>query len=387
MNKFDFLDEKLEQLGKKHQLRELNCIESVSDTLIRFDEGESDKVLFCGNDYLGVAGDLRVKEAVCAAGGEYGFGASSSRLICGTLRPHLDVEKAFADFLGSESALLFNSGWMANEAVLNTLAEKGDIVLMDRHDHASIIDAAKGCGATFRTYRRDDLSRLEKYLSDKSYNRKYIVTESIFSMDGNRADLEKLVELKNAYGAILIVDEAHGVGCFGDNGAGLIEELALAGEVDIIIAPLGKAVGASGAIVASQKNVVDYLVNKARAFIYTTAPSPVSCAAILAGLEIIKTEPERRRKLAENAEYLRDKLAAAGFDIAGSTTHIVPVIIGESEKTLKVSSDLFERGYFACAIRPPTVARGSGRLRISIQSSHSVEQIDGLVETLKAALR
>jgi 8-amino-7-oxononanoate synthase len=387
MDKFDFLDEKLSDLREKHLLRKLNCIESVSDGMIRFQGCDTDKVLFCSNDYLNIACDDRVKAAVCAAAEKYGYGASSSRLICGSFQQHEEVEAAFADFFGTAAALLFNSGWMANEAVLNTLPEKGDIVLIDRQDHASIIDAAKNSDAKFRTYRRDDLSRLEKYLASATYNRKYIVTESVFSMDGDRADLEKLIELKNAYGAILIVDEAHGVGCFGHNGAGLIEEMGLSGQVDIIVAPLGKAVAACGAIVAAQKNVIDYLINKARAFIYTTAPSPVNCAAILAGLEIIKSEPDRRKKLAENARYLRTELSKAGFDTGESTSHIVPVIIGDSENTLAISAKLFNRGYFVCAIRPPTVAIGRGRLRISVQCKHTTQQIDGLVDTLKVVSR
>lgn len=387
MDKFNFLVEKLNNLRKKHLLRRVNCIKSISDGVIRFQGSDSDKVLFCSNDYLNIAADDRVKAAVCAAAEKYGYGASSSRLICGTLGPHLDVENAFTDFFGTAGALLFNSGWLANEAVLNTLPEKGDVVLIDRHDHASIIDAAKSSDAKFRTYRRGDLSKLEKYLSDASYNRKYIVTESVFSMDGDRADLEKLVELKNTYGAILIVDEAHAVGCFGDSGSGLIEELGLSGEVDIVVAPLGKAVGACGAIVAAQQNVIDYLVNKARAFIYTTAPSPVNCAAILAGLEIIKTQPHRRKKLAENADYLRSELCKAGFDTGPSSTHIIPVIIGDAEKTLAISAELFERGYFACAIRPPTVPGDSSRLRISMQCEHTTEQIDGLVGAIKGAIQ
>ncbi|MBW8016562.1 MAG: 8-amino-7-oxononanoate synthase [Planctomycetes bacterium] len=386
MDKFDFLDERLTDLREKHLFRGLNTIESADDGLVRFMGCDSPKVLFCSNDYLDIAADKRVKEAVCQAVGKYGYGASSSRLICGTHKLHLGVEEAFAGLLACESALLFNSGWTANEAVLKTLPQKGDLVLLDRYDHASIIDAAKSSEAKFHTFRRDDLSRLERFLSNEAYNRKYIVTESVFSMDGDRADLQKLVELKNAYGAILIVDEAHAVGCFGPNGAGLIEELGLSAQVDIIIAPLGKAFGAGGAIVAAQKNVIDYLINKARPFIYTTAPPPVNCAAIMAALDIIKTEPARRKKLAENAQYLRAELTKAGFDTGPSSTHIVPVIIGDAERTMRVSTELFEMGYFACAIRPPTVANDSSRLRISLQCSHTAEQIDGLVNALRVVL-
>jgi len=386
MDKFDFLNKKLGDLRKKHLLRDLRSIDSAGDGLVRFSDCDSSKVLFCSNDYLNISADKRVKQAVSNAAARYGYGSGSSRLICGTQKLHTAVERAFAALLAHDSALLFNSGWTANQAVLSTLPEKNDIVLMDRCDHASIIDAARASDADFRTYRTDDLSRLEKYLSDERFTRKYIVTESVFSMDGNIADLERLVELKNAYGAILIVDEAHGIGCFGANGGGLAEELGLCRQIDIIVAPLGKAFGASGAIVAAPKNVTDYLINKARPFIYTTAPPPVNCAAILAALDIVKTEPARRKKLADNARHLRDELTKAGLDTGPGSTHIVPVIIGDAEKTLKISAALFDIGYFASAIRPPTVPGDSSRLRISVRCDHTTEQIDGLVKALKTAV-
>ena len=385
MDKFDFLDEKLAELSGKHLLRKLNCLEATSSGTVKFEEPDSEKILFCSNDYLNISRDSRVTEAVCHAVGKYGYGGCSSRLICGTQKPHRDVEDAFAALLGTESALLFNSGWTANEAVLRAIPENGDLILIDRHDHASIIDAVKSSGAKFRTYRREDISRLEKYLSDEKCRRKFIVTESVFSMDGDCADLKKLVDLKNKYGAILIVDQAHAIGCFGANGAGLADELGLLGQIDILVAPLGKAFAASGAIVASARTVIDYLVNKARPFIYTTAPPPVNCAAILAALEVVQTEPQRRTKLAENTRYLREKLIAAGFDTGKSSTQIVPVIFGDAEETVRVSGELFEAGFYVSAIRPPTVPNNSSRLRISLQCNHTTEQIDGLVDATIAA--
>jgi 8-amino-7-oxononanoate synthase len=286
----------------------------------------------------------------------------------------------------AEAALLFPSGWTANEAVLKTIPQKGDIVLLDKFDHASIIDATRAGEAEFRTYRADNPGRLEKLLADKKYNRRFIVTESVFSMDGNAADLKKLVELKKAYDAILIVDEAHALGCKGQRGAGLAEEIGVLNEVDIVVAPLGKAIAATGAIVASKKTVIDYLINKARAFVYTTAPAPANCAAILAALEIVKTEPDRRRKLAANAEYLCDRLNKLGLNTGHSTTHIIPVIIGSSKDTLTISKELYDMGFFIVAIRPPTVPAGSARLRISLQSQHTKEQLDSLCDVLKEVI-
>jgi 7-keto-8-aminopelargonate synthetase-like enzyme len=201
-------------------------------------------------------------------------------------------------------------------------------------------------------------------------------------MDGSCADLEKLVELKNKYDAILIVDEAHAIGCMGKTGAGLTEQLNLTDDIEVTVAPLGKAVGATGAVIASKKPVIDYLINKARPFIYTTAPSPANCAAILAAMKIINAEPQRRIDLAANADYLRSQLNNAGFDTAASQTHIIPVIIGDSKKTVRISAELFAKGFYAAAIRPPTVENGTSRLRLSLQSSHTKAQIDAFVNAL-----
>ena len=382
MDKFAFYQNQLNELENTDLFRRLRCIESAQGPVVRFEGDPAEKVLFCSNNYLNLAEDKRLAAAVTAAVKQYGYGAAASRLISGTMRPHVEVEAAFAELFSTEAALLFPSGWTANEAVLKTIPQKGDIVLLDKFDHASIIDATRAGEAEFRTYRPDKLDRLENFLADKKYNRKFVVTESIFSMDGNVADLARLVDLKNTYDAILIVDEAHALGCLGKTGAGLAQELGLLSEVDIIVAPLAKAIAATGGIVATKKTVIDYLINKARAFIYTTAPSPVNCAAILAAVEIVKTQRPRRDKLAANAEYLRAGLGKLGLDTGKSTTHIIPVIIGNSKDTLAVSKELYDRGFFIAAIRPPTVPADSARLRISVQSNHTTEQLDALVDTL-----
>jgi 8-amino-7-oxononanoate synthase len=385
MSKFEFLSQELDALDAAGLLRRLGQVDSAQGPVVSF-AGGGRKVLFCSNNYLGLANDESVKIAVIKAVEKYGYGSAASRLISGTMRAHVELEEAFAEFFGKEATLMFPSGWSANQAVLTTLPTKGDLVLIDKLDHASIIDGAVQSDAEFHTFRGDNFQRVEKYLADDKYRRKYIVTESVFSMDGICADLKRLVELKNKYGAILIVDEAHSIGCMGKTGAGLAEELGLLDEVDIMIAPLGKAFAANGAIVASKKPVVDYLINKARGFIYTTAPTPVNCAAVMAGLNIIKNQPQRREKLKENADYLGSKLQQAGMDTLSSTTHIIPVMIGDSSKAMEISEQLFERGYFVAAIRPPTVAKGTARLRISLQYGHTKEQIDGLVEAIVSAV-
>jgi 7-keto-8-aminopelargonate synthetase-like enzyme len=250
-------------------------------------------------------------------------------------------------------------------------------------DHASIIDAVRTSEAQFHTYRRDNLGRLEKYLADPQYRTKYLVTESVFSMDGDTADLQALVELKNKYHAVLIVDEAHAVGCVGKTGAGLAEEMGVLEQVDIVAAPLGKGPACGGAIIAANRIVIDYLVNKARPFIFTTAPSPVSAQAAIAALAMIQNEPQRRLRLKQNADALRQELRTMGFDTGQSTTHIIPVILGSAQRAVSTAATLFAKGYFAAAIRPPTVPAGTERLRVSVQCDHTLSQIQGFCEALR----
>lgn len=382
MNDFNDLNEELNRLRAEHLFRHCRCIDSAQGPTVRLEDG-TEKVLFCSNNYLNLASDPRVVEAACRAGREFGFGAAAARLVCGTMTPHVELERTMADWLGKDAALYLSSGWSANQALLSTLPQKGDLVLIDRFDHASIIDAVRGGQAEFRTYRRDQMDRLERFLAEWGFGRKFIVTESIFSMDGDTADLKALLHLKKRYGAILVVDEAHALGCLGDSGAGLAEAQGVLNEVDIIVAPLGKAVGASGGVIAASQVVIDYLVNKSRPFIYTTAPSPMAAAGAIQAVDIIRTEPQRRQRLNATANAMRHRLGAMGLDIGGSTTHIIPVILGESQKAMAISAALYEAGFYVAAIRPPTVPPHTARLRISVQYGHTQAHCDGLCKALK----
>lgn len=386
ISNFESISDELDRLKTEHLIRRCDCVESAQGPRVRLADC-TEKVLFCSNNYLNLAGDNRVIEAAVEAMRAYGFGAAAARLVSGTMRPHIELEEKMARFLRKEAALYLPSGWTANQALLTALPQKGDLVLIDRFDHASIIDAVRAGQAEFRTYRRDRPERLERMLAEGGYKHAFIVTESVFSMDGDTADIKTLVALKRRYGAILIVDEAHALGCIGPRGAGLCEEMGVLDEVDIIVAPLGKAGAAKGGIIAGPRVVIDYLVNRARPFIYTTACPPAIAAGAAKAISIIEAEPERRRRLNDAAALLRARLTAIGLDIGQSTTHIVPVVLGEAEKAMAVSKSLYEAGYYVVAIRPPTVPPRTARLRISVQADHAQAQITGLCEALKAILK
>ncbi|MGB8227003.1 MAG: 8-amino-7-oxononanoate synthase [Sedimentisphaerales bacterium] len=385
MSSFDFIKEQLNRLRQDNLLRKLLSIDSAAGPVIRV--GNAEKVLFCSNNYLNLANNPLISAAAKEAMDKFGLGSAASRLISGTIKPHIELEEKLAQMFGKQAALVFPTGYMTNLAVLQTIPQKGDLLLLDKLDHASIIDAAKGSEAQFRTYHRTQFDKIENFLSSDKYNRKFIVTETIFSMDGDFAELKKLVELKKKYNAYLIVDEAHAFGCMGETGAGLAEELGLLNEIDIVIATLSKAAGCMGGFVAADKCVIDYLINTARPFIYTTAPLPANSAAALCAIEIIKNAGDRRKRLKENADYLQEKLKKLGLDTGQSSSHIIPVIIGDNKKTLEISNKLFEKGFLVVAIRPPTVAPGTARLRISVQCDHTKEQIDSLCKTLDVVIR
>ncbi len=380
MSDFDFLKNELRKLEQKDLLRKPICIDSAAGPVIRI--ANADKTLFCSNNYLNLANNPQIIAAARGTMEKFGYGSAASRLISGTTGPHIELEKKLAELFGKQAALVFPTGYMTNLAVLQTIPQKGDLILLDKLDHASIIDAAKGSQAEFRTYQRTQFGKIEKFLAADKYNRKFIVTESVFSMDGDFADLKKLVELKKKYNAYLIIDEAHAFGCMGARGAGLAEELGLLNEIDIVIATLSKSAGCMGGFVASDKCVIDYLINKARPFIYTTAPLPSNSAAALCAVEIIKNAKDKRVKLKQNADYLRGKLKSLGLDTGTSSSHIIPVIIGDNKRTLGISKQLFEKGFLVVAIRPPTVAPGTARLRISVQCDHKKEQINSLCKAI-----
>jgi len=340
------------------------------------------------NDYLGLAQDPRIIQAAQAAAGEWGAGAGASRLVVGHLKLHEAVETRLAAFKGTEAAVIFPTGYMANVGTIAALVGPGDVIFSDRLNHASIYDGIKLSGAALQRFPHRDLNRLEQLLQQNgTAKRRLIVTDSIFSVDGDIAPLADLVTLKTRYGAWLMIDEAHATGVLGAKGAGLAEALGLTRQVDIHMGTFSKALGSQGGYVAGDHRLVDYLHNRARPFIYSTALAPPVLGAIDEALKIVVQEPERRFYLAREAEAFRQDLLAAGLDLLGSETQIIPVLVGENDRTLEFAAALKDQGLMAVALRPPTVPPGAARVRFSLSAGHSPEDLLQARETIVALAR
>jgi 8-amino-7-oxononanoate synthase len=357
---------------------------------------------FSSNDYLGLAGSHELTEAMQRAlsppssnsnsnsseGADAndvgcGTGAGASRLIVGTHALHAALERALADFEGTESALLFNSGYCANVGTLSTLVGEGDAIFSDALNHASLVDGARLSKARVHIYQHASVSDLERLLQGaRGFRRKLIVTDSVFSMDGDLAPLRALVELAERYDAALLVDEAHATGLFGERGSGLCEQLGLDDRVDVRIGTLSKAAGSFGAFAAGSKALCALLYQRARALVFTTALPPPVCAVSLRAIEILRNDRERRARLWQNVEHLAKGLRALDID-AEARSPIFPVVMGSPERALEASAQLRERGVLVKAIRPPTVPEGTSRLRFSLSASHTIEQIDRALEALR----
>ncbi len=338
------------------------------------------------NDYLGLAQDPRLIAAAGDAAARWGTGAGASRLVVGHLRLHEDVETELAGFKEAEAAVLFSTGYMANLGVITALLGQGDVIFSDRLNHASIMDGIKLSGATLHRFPHRDMNQLEKILQQTpGRKRRLIITDSVFSVDGDLAPLWELVALKERYGAWLMIDEAHATGVLGPGGAGLAQALGLAAGVDVHMGTFSKALGSLGGYVAGERRLIEYLHNKARSFIYTTAMPPPVLGAIQAALKIVREEPERRLRLLQESEKFRRGLQDAGFDTLGSETQIVPVLVGKNEPTLKFAAALRARGLMAVALRPPTVPPGRARVRFSLSAAHSPADLAQALKTIVAS--
>ncbi|MFH1678100.1 MAG: 8-amino-7-oxononanoate synthase [Candidatus Omnitrophota bacterium] len=354
---------------------------------------EGGKIFFCGrqyfdfssNDYLGLAQHPALKEASRRAAEKFGTGASASRLLSGDLEIHHELEEKVACFKGKEAALIFNSGYQANLGIISALYKKGDVVFSDRLNHASIIDGIRLSGAKLFRFPHNGTGYLESLLKKQrgNFNEALIITETIFSMDGDEAALKELADLKEKYNCRIMVDEAHATGIFGENGSGMVEEKGLTDRTDLIMGTFSKALGSFGAYIACSKQIKEYLVNACRSFIYSTSLPASVIAANLASLEVIKNEPARRNKLLDNARYFRGNLKRNkfGFTLRGSS-QIVPVIIGGIARTIKLSQGLQNKGYWVLPIRPPTVPAGEARLRFSLTYFHTTDILERLINDI-----
>jgi len=341
---------------------------------------------FCSNDYLGLANDTRVKNALIEGVTQYGVGSGAAHLITGHFEPHHELELALAKHTGRSRVLLFSTGYMANLGVVDALSSRGDLVLEDKLNHASLIDGALYSRATLQRYKHVDMHDLEKRLNAANGKGVLIATDAVFSMDGDIAPLKKLNALANAYGARVLVDDAHGIGVLGENGAGVCDQLfdnEKAEDKPVIMGTLGKAFGTFGAFVAANDELIEWLIQRAKTYVFTTALPPAMAAAALASLRIIQTEPQRRVHLHALIEHFRQRAKEMGLALMASQTPIQPIVVGEEKKALDWSEQLRKQGVLVKAIRPPTVPEGTSRLRITLSAAHSIDDVEKLLSELE----
>jgi len=340
---------------------------------------------FSGNNYLGLAGHPDVVRAAMEATGRYGAGSTASRLIAGNTELHTELEAFLSAWKGTEAAVVFGSGYQANVGILSALADRGDLIISDQYNHASIIDGCRLSRAKVLVYPHLDVDRLEHFLKLDGFRRKLVVTESVFSMDGDRAPLKQIDDLCKRWGAILMVDEAHATGVLGPDGQGLAVEVGVAPEIQM--GTLGKAVGSAGAYAAGSRDLVELLINKARSLIYTTAGPPGVIGASLAAMKIVVSlEGQQRRKRLRETARLFQELLRRELGFSGDSSHIVPIVIGDSPRTMEMSAACLESGVFAHGIRYPTVPEGTARLRFTLMSDHTADDINRAVTVLAASM-
>jgi glycine C-acetyltransferase/8-amino-7-oxononanoate synthase len=379
-----FLTEELKELEQSGLYRRLRTITSNQESHVTI--GGKDYISFSSNNYLGLASHPKVKESAINAIKFYGCGAGASRLIVGTMELHTKLEERIAQFENKPAAILFCTGYVANVGVITSIVRPGDAVIIDHLNHASIVDAARLSGAKLLVYPHKDMKKLENILKRyKEYARRLIVTDTVFSMDGDFAPLSEIVRLAKKYDAMTMVDEAHATGVIGETGRGVCEYYGVSKDIDIIMGTLSKAVGSLGGFVVGSGELISYLHNKARSFIYTTALPPAVCAASMAAFDIIEGEPELRHKFWERVAIVRDGLLGLGYNLVSTDSHIMPILIGSEKTAMEMSRYLYENGVLVPGIRYPTVEKGNARLRITVMVTHTRKDITKLLSVLEEA--
>jgi 8-amino-7-oxononanoate synthase len=379
------LAQRLEELESSGLRRRLRLVDGPQAPTVLLD-GQP-VLLLCSNNYLGLADHPRLRRAAADAALSLGTSAGASRLLSGSMSIHFELEQRLAAFKGTEAALLFGSGYLANTGTIAALARQGEVVCSDELNHASIIDGCRLAGAETFVYRHADAEHLEWGLRRAAGRASLIVTDGVFSMDGDVAPLSELSDLARRHRCRLMVDEAHATGCLGPGGRGSVAAAGLTDEVDVIVGTLGKALGGYGAYVCGSAELVDFLVNSARPFIFSTAPPPPAVAASSAALELLQERPKRVEKLRANAAALRSGLLEQGLEPAGSETQIVPLVIGEADDAMALCERLLEDGLFAQAIRPPTVSPGTCRLRLTVMATHAIADLRRAARSIGTAAR
>ena len=387
------IEERLAELERLGLHRRLRLVSGPQGPRVLLDG--KPVLLLCSNNYLGLADHPRVREAAADAAMRWGVGAGASRLVSGTMTIHRRLEERLAAWEGSEACLLFGSGYLANIGTIGALAGAGDTVFSDELNHASIVDGCRLSRAEVVVYRHLDAEHLawslRRHGGDGRHGsdgrRRLIVTDSVFSMDGDVAPLLEIVELAKEYGARVMVDEAHATGALGPGGRGAIAQAGLDGEVDVVVGTLGKALGSYGAYVCADEEMVHYLINSARSLIFSTAPGPPAVAGALAALELLQERPHRVERLRSAARTLRRSLALEGFPVAEREMQIVPLLVGDEHAAMSLCKAALERGVFAQAIRPPTVPAGTSRLRLAAMATHTAEELKLAARVLGEAAR
>jgi 8-amino-7-oxononanoate synthase len=396
----DALGQELVRLREANLYRELRTLDSAQGPLVNIGGGRL--LNFSSNDYLGLATSPELREAAAKAAERYGTGSGASRLICGSLPPHRELEEALAQFKGAEAALSFSSGYATALGTIAALAGRHDVIVIDKLVHASIVDAARLSGAKLRVYPHNDLGRLEEILKQESRRRDsggtdqfgttrpkrtLLITESVFSMEGDLTPLREIVEIKNRYGAWLMLDEAHATGLFGESRSGLAEAFDLREQIEIQMGTLGKALGSSGGFICGSKTLVEFLINRARSFIFSTAPAPPLAATATAAARFVQSHAgeERRVALWARVDQLKNRLTGGPWQLPVVQAPIIPLILGTEERALTVAQSLKEQGVLVPAIRYPTVARGQARLRITVSAAHSPKDVESLASALRSS--
>ena len=385
----DFIDDELRRLAEAGLERRLVAVTTRQGRTVEV-AGRT-LLSFCSNDYLGLAGDPRLAKAAAEALERYGLGSAASRLVSGNMTLHETLEARLAEFKGTEAAILFCTGYAANLGTIPALVGRGDLVVSDRLNHASIIDGCRLSGATLRVYAHCEVEGLERILKRGSrFRRRLVVTDTVFSMDGDVAPLAEIVEVAARHDAMVMVDEAHATGVLGETGRGAAEALGVSDRIDIQMGTLSKGLGALGGYVAGSARLIEFLRQRARSFIYSTAPPVAVCAAVLAALDVVEADPGRRRRCLDLARHLRNLLSESRpgllAPVGGPLTPIIPVVVGDPQRACRIAEALFERGFLVRAIRPPTVPAGTSRLRISVTAAHTREDVQALAGALDEVL-